>query len=76
FQKETTTDAQGRFEFSGLPPRELDIVRWTGGSVFWQEEQTWFVAHSGTNDLGKVILDTPPPRPAAERLQQKLRTGP
>jgi hypothetical protein len=77
FQKETTTDAQGRFEFRGLPPRELDIVRWASfGSVAGEQEQMWFVAHSGTNDLGKVILDKPPPRPAAERLKQKLRMEP
>ena len=73
FQRTSTTDKQGHFEFHDLPPRELHINRRTPlSSHSWSStEQTWFVAKAGlTNDLGKVIYDTPPPPPVGERLRR------
>jgi hypothetical protein len=76
FQSDCTTDAQGRFRLAGLPSgRRFFICRWAGGSVAWAQTQTWFDAHSGTNDLGKVVLDTPPPVPLLEQIKAKLGLG-
>ena len=36
-------------------------------------DQTWLFAEPGiTNDLGKVIFDTPPPLPVTEQIKQKM----
>ncbi|MDB6125720.1 MAG: hypothetical protein JWQ71_4713 [Pedosphaera sp.] len=70
----TITDAQGHFQFLDVPPRRLEVQRIIPSSPNgWSESlQTWLVATSGTNDLGKITYDQPPPPPALERLKQKL----
>jgi protocatechuate 3,4-dioxygenase beta subunit len=69
-----TTDAQGRFQFVDVPPVRMDvnrIVRMTQNS--WSSHpQTWFVAQPGTNDLGKVTYDRPPPPPMLEQLKKSI----
>lgn len=61
-----TTGSDGRFWLTNVPPAELRLYR---GAVV----QTWFHAAPGTtNDLGDVILDTPPPEPLLRRLKQKV----
>ncbi len=76
FQQTSRTDSQGRFSFEGLPPRLLHIERRVpmGGRNGWSDkEQTHFDARSGvTNDVGKLIFDTPPPAPLGQQLRQKL----
>jgi hypothetical protein len=73
-----TTDAQGHFEFHDVPPRRVEISRVIRNSTFgprggWTTApQTWLFAEPDTNDLGKVIYDTPPPPPVAEQIKQKL----
>jgi hypothetical protein len=62
----TRTGPDGRFVFTNIPPADLLLNR---GTVL----QTRFYASPGvTNDLGKVILDTPPPEPLLRRLKQKI----
>ena len=67
---------QGHFEFGGVPPGRLDLVRVIRGAGFggWASMmQTWLVADPGvTNDMGKIIFDTPPPLPLTEQIKQKL----
>jgi uncharacterized GH25 family protein len=78
FQQTTTTDPQGRFEFQGLPPRRLHIERRVSvrASAWRDIEQTRLDARPGeTNDLGKVIFDTPPSLPLGEEIKQKLGLG-
>jgi hypothetical protein len=62
----TTTGPDGSFRLTNVPPAELRLYR---GSVV----QTWFHAAPGmTNDLGNVVLDTPPPEPMLRRLKSRL----
>ncbi|HEY3863000.1 MAG TPA: carboxypeptidase-like regulatory domain-containing protein [Verrucomicrobiae bacterium] len=75
FQQTFTTDAQGRFFFSNMPPRDLFIERRVPSGVHsWSDiEQTSFTASAGvTNDLRKVTLDSPPPPPLGEEIKRKL----
>ena len=75
FQQTCWTDSQGRFSFEGLPPRLLHIERRVpSGPNGWMDmEETHFDAEPGvTNDLGKLIFDTPPPPPLREQLKHKL----
>lgn len=61
-----TTGADGSFRLTNVPPAELRLYR---GNVI----QTWFHAAPGmTNDLGDVVLDTPPPEPMLRRLKSRL----
>jgi hypothetical protein len=47
------------------------IVRMTQNS--WSSHpQTWFVAQPGTNNLGKVTYDRPPPPPMLEQLKKSI----
>jgi hypothetical protein len=75
FQEYAVTDTRGRFQFMRVPPRELTLTRvipmtatsWT------HKPQTRFIALPGqTNDLGKIILDQPPPPSVLEELKRKL----
>ena len=75
FQQTCRTDPQGRFSFEGMPPRLLHIQRRVpfGRGGWSDKEQTRYDAKPGvTNDLGKLIFDTPPPPPLGEQLRQKL----
>jgi hypothetical protein len=71
-----TTDAQGRFKFSTVPPARLELqrlIKMGTGSGFSCQLQTWLVAQPGiNNDLGKVQLDHPPPVPRLERIKDRL----
>lgn len=74
-QGKTITDAQGRFQFTNVPPRRVQVERIIpmspGGWTY--RMQTWLVAQPGiTNDLGNVTYDEPPPLPVLEQLKQKL----
>jgi protocatechuate 3,4-dioxygenase beta subunit len=77
FQGQATTDAQGRFQFAGVPPRRLEVQRkipfglppsrgWT------YRMQTWLVAQPGTNELGNVTYDQPPPAPLFEQIKKTI----
>ena len=79
FNDVVTTDVGGRFLFTNVPPGRLDVIRFLpmntagGGQGYTSQPQTWFDAEPGrTNELGKVIFDTPPPPPLNERVKQKL----
>jgi hypothetical protein len=75
FQQTCRTDGQGHFSFAGLPPRQLHIERRVPfmGRGWSDKEQTRFEAQPGvTNDLGKLLFDTPPPPTLGEQLKQKL----
>jgi len=62
----TRTGPDGRFWLTNVPPAELRLYR---GNVI----QTWFHAAPGTtNELGDVVLDTPPPEPLLRRLKSRF----
>jgi len=75
-QGSSVTDATGRFCFTNAPPVRLDLIReismGTGGG-YSHGPQTWFICQPGiTNDLGKVIYDTPPPPPFSDKVKKVL----
>ncbi|MSU57448.1 MAG: carboxypeptidase regulatory-like domain-containing protein [Pedosphaera sp.] len=77
FQAKVTTDAQGRFQFTDVPPRRIEVQRMIpagpAGSRGWTYRmQTWLFAKPGTNDLGKVIYDQPPPPPLLEQIKKSI----
>jgi hypothetical protein len=74
-QGRITTDTAGNFYFADVPPRRIEIDRIIPMSAnSWQNrQQTWVVVQAGvSNNIGKVIFDTPPPPPFAEQVKQKL----
>jgi hypothetical protein len=74
-QGRITTDTAGNFYFADVPPRRIEIDRIIPMSAnSWQnKQQTWVVVQAGvSNNIGKVIFDTPPPPPFAEQVKQKL----
>jgi hypothetical protein len=74
-QGQTVTDAQGRFLFTNVPPRRVEVQRIIPMSMngWTYRLQTWLEAKPGiTNDVGKVTYDEPPPLPALEQLKQRL----
>ncbi len=76
----TRTGGRGEFIITNAPPADLVLHRMvasrqtrTGPPSWARTLQTRFYASPGvTNDLGKVILDTPPPEPLLRRLKQKI----
>ena len=80
-QGRVVTDAQGAFRFVDVPPRRLEVQRVipfvsTGGQVVhrgWTYQmQTWLVAQPGTNNLGSVTYDQPPPAPMFEQIKKSI----
>ncbi|MBI1175970.1 hypothetical protein GC207_00865 [bacterium] len=81
FNYRATTGSKGEFVLNNVPPCALLLNRIipmssTPGfpSQSWSSKlQTRFEASPGvTNDLEKVILDTPPPEPLLKRLEKKF----
>ena len=76
-QGRSVTDAKGGFFFSNAIPIRLDLIReirtgLTGGGYMYGN-QTWFICQPGiTNDLGKLIIDSPPPPPFSEKIKRAL----
>ncbi|HSH14755.1 MAG TPA: hypothetical protein VLD18_01900, partial [Verrucomicrobiae bacterium] len=76
----TRTGAQGEFILTNVPPADLVLHRMVASGQTRTSPPSWsrtlqtrFYASPGvTNDLGKVILDTPPPEPLLRRLKQKI----
>jgi hypothetical protein len=74
-QARSTTDAQGQFFFTDVPPQRVEVERIVpmGANSWSYRPQSWLDVTPGiTNDLGKVTYDTPPPLPAFEQLKQHL----
>ncbi len=74
---QTKTDASGRFQFINVPPRRVEVARIvpvgpTPSRGWTYKPQTWVLARPGTNDLGKVTYDTPPPPPMIEQIRQRI----
>lgn len=72
----SVTDTNGFFFFTNAMPGRLDLIReirmGTGGG-YTHGPQTWFICQPGvTNDLGKVIYDSPPPPPFSEKVKKAL----
>jgi hypothetical protein len=78
-QDQVTTDARGRFTIDGIPPEPMQLVRLvpmtTGGfSRGWTHKlQTYIDPRPGQiQDLGRIVMDQPPPPPLMERVKEKL----
>ena len=80
-QGRVVTDARGTFRFVDVPPRRLEVQRVipfvsTGGQAVYRgwryQMQTWLVAQPGTNNLGNVIYDQPPPAPMFEQIKKSI----
>jgi uncharacterized GH25 family protein len=74
-QERPTTDAQGRFIFKRVPPGKLQLNRLvpSGPSSHTYKLQTpVFNKPGASNDIGNVILDSPPPPPALKEFLKKL----
>jgi protocatechuate 3,4-dioxygenase beta subunit len=80
-QGRVVTDAQGNFRFVDVPPRRLEVQRVipfisTGGQAVhrgWTYQmQTWLIAQPGTNNLGNVTYDQPPPAPLVEQIKKSI----
>ena len=74
-QGRVITDAAGKFTFTNIPPSRVEVNRLVNmamGSYSYQV-QTWLVPTPGiTNDLGRVIIDHPPPEPMLDQIKQRL----
>ena len=71
------TDAHGVFKFIGVPPRHIEINRTfpfgpMAGSYSYKLQTSLDVEPGITNDLGKIILDTPPEPSTLEKWKKKL----
>ena len=77
-QERPTTDANGKFVFLRVPPGKLLLHRsvssGAGPSSGWTYQlQTPVYSKPGaSNDLGNVIIDSPPPPPALKEFLKKL----
>ena len=74
-QSRVTTDKQGHFTFTNVPPSRVEVQRLIpmGGGGWTYQPQTWVVPTPGiTNDLGNVTFDHPPPEPVMDQLKQRF----
>ena len=75
-QNGSVTDAKGQFFFTNAMPVRLNLIReirMGTSSGYSHGLQTWFICQPGiTNDLGKVIFDSPPPPPFSEKVKRAL----
>jgi uncharacterized GH25 family protein len=76
YQMQPLTDAKGYFFFSYVPSQAMDLYRLVPsgrvGSMNLHLQTRLIVEAGKTNNLGSIILDTPPPLSAFEELRQKL----
>jgi len=77
FRHECQTGPQGRFLLTNVPPADLVLLRiirvTQPPGAFSTIPQTRFRAEpGGTNDLGQVTFDTPPPEPILRQLRRSL----
>jgi len=77
-QERPVTDANGKFVFRRVPPGKLQLHRLvpmgpSGGSGASYQLQTPVYSKPGaSNDLGNVIIDSPPPPGALKEFLKKL----
>jgi hypothetical protein len=77
-QERPATDANGKFIFHRVPPGKLNLHRLVpiggpGSSGASYQLQTPVYSKPGaSNDLGNVIIDSPPPPPALKEFLKKL----
>jgi hypothetical protein len=77
-QERPITDANGRFIFRYVPPGKLQLHRLvpmgtgpSSGATF-QLQTPVYSKPGASNDLGNVIIDSPPPPPALKEFLRKL----
>jgi len=74
-QERPKTDAQGRFIFKRVPPGKLQLHRLVpsgANSHMYQLQTPVFNKPGASNDIGNVILDSPPPPPVLKEFLKKL----
>jgi len=77
-QERPITDANGRFVFLRVPPGKLQLHRLVpSGAVpssgwTYQLQTPVYSKPGASNDLGNVIIDSPPPPPALKEFLKKL----
>jgi len=77
-QERPLTDANGRFIFRHVPPGKLQLHRLVptgpgpGSGAMYQLQTPVYSKPGASNDLGNVIIDSPPPPSAVKEFFKKL----
>ena len=77
-QERPVTDANGKFVFLRVPPGKLRLHRLVptgpgpGSGATYQLQTPVYSKPGASNDLGNVIIDSPPPPPALKEFLKKL----